>query len=54
MLYGFQVFYSYFLMLVAMTYQVYRDFNGIDSRDMSLLLLGLVRRWVSISFTMTE
>jgi hypothetical protein len=53
-LYGLQVFYSYLLMLVAMTYQVFFCERWVDYRGMFLLQLGLVRHWDSISFMMTK
>jgi len=56
-LYGAQVFYSYLLMLVAMTYQVILprwSLSMLTFRGMYLLQLGLVRRWAFIYFMMTE
>jgi hypothetical protein len=53
-LYGLQVFYSYLLMLVAMTYQVFFCESWVDCRGMFLSQSGLVRHWDSISFMMTK
>ena len=58
-LYGLQVFYSYLLMLVAMTYQVIISSlmmkgNVNLCRDMFLLRLGLVLRWDFICFMMIK